>query len=116
VIVLAAGRVRLQGSIEELTKPVVPRLRLAASGPLATCAAVLQAGGIAATLHDATTLLLPEQDAAGIERLWQAVRETGVVVRALAPERRGFEEVFLQAIAGQPDGEERPGETTHAPS
>jgi ABC-2 type transport system ATP-binding protein len=116
VIVLAAGRVRLQGSIEELTKPVVPRLRLEASGPLATCAAVLQAGGIAATLCDATTLLLPDQDAAGLERLWRVARETGVVVRALAPERRGFEEVFLQAIAGQPAADERPWETTHAPS
>jgi ABC-2 type transport system ATP-binding protein len=116
VIVLAAGRVRLQGSIEELTKPVVPRLRLEASGPLAACAAVLQAGGIAATLCDATTLLLPDQDAAGLERLWRVARETGVVVRALAPERRGFEEVFLQAIAGQPAADERPWETTHAPS
>ncbi len=109
VIVLAAGRVRLEGSIEKLTEPLVPSLRLEATGPLAACAALLKTRGIAATCRDATTLLLPAQDAAGLERLWQAAREAGVVVRSLTPERRDFEEVFLDAIA-------RPPEAWHAAS
>jgi ABC-2 type transport system ATP-binding protein len=99
VIVLAAGRVRLEGTIANLTRPVAPRLRLEAVGPLDACAARLAAAGIPATRLDATTLALPEQAADGLAAVWRAVRETGVAVRSLEPERSSFEDVFLRAIA-----------------
>ena len=59
VIVLAAGRVRLQGSIDELTRPAIPRLRLEATGPIDRLVAQLAGRGIDATRHGDTTLLLP---------------------------------------------------------
>ena len=99
VIVLAAGRVRLEGRIDDLTRPVAPRLRLEATGPIDACATRLATAGIAATRLDASTLALPEQAADGLAALWRAVRESGVAVRSLEPERQSFEEVFLQAIA-----------------
>jgi hypothetical protein len=34
-----------------------------------------------------------------VAAIWQAARESGVAVRGLAPVRRGFEDVFLEAIA-----------------
>ncbi len=99
VIVMAAGRVRLEGSIAELTRPAVPQLELDAVGPLDVCAAMLARQGIEATRRDATTLLVTARSADVVAAIWQAARESGVAVRGLAPVRRGFEDVFLEAIA-----------------
>jgi ABC-2 type transport system ATP-binding protein len=99
VIVLAAGRVRLEGRLDDLTRPLAPLLRLDVTGSVDACVARLAAAGIHATRIDSGTLHLPAQDAAGFERVWQAVREAGVVVRALVPVQERFEDVFLQAIA-----------------
>ena len=103
VIVMAAGRVRLEGTIAELTRPAVPQLELRAIGPLDACAAILARRGIEATQRDATTLLIAARSADVVPMIWQAARESGVAVRALAPVRRGFEEVFLEAIAEAAD-------------
>ena len=107
VIVLAAGRVRLEGRLDDLTRPVAPLLRLDVAGSVDACVARLAAAGIHATRIDSVTLHLPTQDAAGLERVWQAAREAGVVVRALTPVQERFEDVFLQAIA-------QPQEAVHA--
>ena len=109
VIVLAAGRVRLEGRLDDLTRPVAPWLRLDVAGSVDACVARLAAAGIHATRIDSGTLHLPAQDAVGLERVWQAVREAGVVVRALVPVQERFEDVFLQAIA-------QPQEVAHAAS
>ena len=99
VIVMAAGRVRLEGSIAELTRPAVPQLELQAVGPLAACAAILARRGIEATTRDATTLLVAARSEDVVAAIWRAARESGVAVRGLAPVQRGFEEVFLEAIS-----------------
>jgi len=99
VIVMAAGCVRLEGSIAELTRPTVPQLELDAVGPLEVCAAMLVHRGIEATQRDATTLLVAARSEDVVAAIWQAARESGVAVRGLAPVRRGFEDVFLEAIA-----------------
>jgi ABC-2 type transport system ATP-binding protein len=109
VIVLAAGRVRLEGRLDDLTRPVAPLLRLDVAGSVDACVARLAAAGIHATRIDSGTLHLPAQDAAGLECVWQAVREASVVVRALVPVQERFEDVFLQAIA-------QPQEVAHAAS
>ena len=99
VIVLAAGRVRLEGTIDELTRPLVPHLRLEAAGPLDACAALLCDRGLATTRTDAGTLLVADPGANAAAGIWRAARETGLAVRSLGPARRRFEEVFLEAIA-----------------
>jgi ABC-2 type transport system ATP-binding protein len=99
VIVMAGGRVRLEGSIAELTRPAVPQFELDAVGPLDACAEILARRGIAATRRDATTLLVTARSEDVVAAIWQAARESGVAVRGLAPVRRGFEDVFLEAIA-----------------
>jgi len=100
VIVLAAGQVRLEGAIDDLTRPVRPLLRLEVLGDVDACAARLAAAGIEAERLDATTLHLPLQDAAGLDRVWGAAREAGVVVRGLVPVQDRFEDVFIAAIDG----------------
>jgi len=100
VIVLAGGRVRLEGTIDELTRPVVPQLRLEAAGPLDVCAALLCDRGLATTRADVHALLIADPGADAVAGIWRAARETGLAVRSLEPARRRFEEVFLDAIAG----------------
>ncbi len=98
VIVLAAGRVRLEGTIDDLTRPAVPRLRLEAAGPLDACIALLRDRGVEAMRADDGAIVVVDRDAAVGESLWRAARETGLAVRSLEPARRRFEEVFLEAI------------------
>ena len=114
VIVLARGRVRLSGSIAELTRPAHPTHRLEGDGPLDDLARLLSDRGLPARLEPrpgaggAAVLLDPP----GTERIglvWSAAREAGVVVRSLEPAQRPFEEVFMGALrdAERTDARER---------
>ncbi len=104
VIVLAAGRVRLEGSLADLMRSREPLLVLEAMGPLEGCAAILTGAGIAAHCTGPTTLVVQADREGVVDAVWQATREAGVAVRSLEPARRRFEEVFLAAI----------GEDSHA--
>ena len=99
VIVLAAGRVRLSGSIESLTRPAAAETRLEGAGPLEHLAARLQQAGIAARVADSRGIVFPTPDAAGVAIVWQAAAAAGVEVSSLTGTHRPLEEVFLQAIA-----------------
>jgi hypothetical protein len=96
--------VRLEGRLDDLTRPVAPRLRLDVAGSVDACGSRRAAAGIHASRIDSGTLHLPIQDATGLELVWQAAREAGVVVRALTPVQERFEDVFLQAIAQSQEG------------
>ena len=105
VIVLAAGRVRLAGSITALTRPAAAETRLEATGPLEEFAARLRQAGLAARVADPRGIVFPTPTAAGIAMVWQAAAGAGVEVSSLAGTHRPLEEVFLQAIAAaeEPD-------------
>ena len=105
VIVLAAGRVRLAGSITALTRPATAETRLEATGPLEEFAARLRQAGLAARVADPRGIVFPTPTAAGIAMVWQAAAAAGVEVSSLAGTHRPLEEVFLQAIAAaeEPD-------------
>ena len=98
VIVLARGRVRLEGPIAGLTRPAVPQLQLEAEGPLEACAGLLRGRGVDVLGVGPTTLLIAARDPAVADVVWRAARDAGVAVRSLAPARRRFEDVFLEAI------------------
>ncbi|MFM7206044.1 MAG: ABC transporter ATP-binding protein [Planctomycetaceae bacterium] len=102
VIVLAAGQVRLEGDMRALTRPAEPLLRLEVLGNGDACAAGLAAAGIRASRVDAATFHIATDDVASVDRIWQAARRAGVVVRTLAPVQQRFEDVFLRALAGPP--------------
>lgn len=103
VIVLAAGRVRLTGSIAELTTPPVRQLVLEAAGPLDACLEALRARGFEARPAGAHAISVTDRGPAAAEEILRAANATGLAVRSLAPARRRFEEVFLEAIDGGRD-------------
>ncbi len=108
VVVLARGRVRLCGSIAELTRPATPVVRLEGEGPLGALVGALVERGLSARLESTASgpaVLLSPPDAAAADTIWQAASDCGVVIRSLEPAQRPLEEVFMAALreAGRDD-------------
>lgn len=104
-IVLAAGRVRLAGSIDELTRPALPMHRVEGTGPLERLADILSATGIAASFLQtsrgpAVEVATPaDGDTPAVLRVvCQRAREVGVGVRSFEPAQRPLEEVFIASL------------------
>jgi ABC-2 type transport system ATP-binding protein len=104
VIVLARGRVRLTGAIEQLTRPAIPAHRLEGDGPLADLARLLTVRGLPARMVDGDesgatgAILLEPPGADRIGLVWASARDAGVVIRSLEPAARPLEEVFVQTL------------------
>ena len=100
VVVLARGRVRLTGSIEDLTRPAIPAHRLEGDGPLDDLARLLTARGLPTRREgdreDALLLEPPGPDRLSL--VWESARDSGVVIRSLEPAHRPLEDVFVQAL------------------
>ena len=101
VIVLAEGRVRLTGSISELTKPPHPEHHLVGIGPLKKLAAKLSKCGLAArveVLETESIISLTSPNPENISTVWAAADETGVSIRSLSPATRPLEEIFIETL------------------
>ena len=128
VIVLAGGRVRLSGSIRELTHPAIPEERLEVSGPVDELVRRLAARGIparrarpvdlfpaatvmAADAPDEGIVLLQANSAEALAVMWTEIGNLGARVRSLKSSCRPFEEVFLEALR---TADTSPTESRHA--
>jgi ABC-2 type transport system ATP-binding protein len=117
VIVLARGRVRLTGAIDELTRPAMPAHRLEGDGPLDDLARLLTVRGLPARMvgDDETgaagALLLEPPGPSRLGLVWETARDAGVVIRSLEPACRPLEEVFVQTLRAA-DAEDA---TSHEP-
>jgi len=124
VVVIARGRVRLAGTIDELTRTAVALERLEGDGPLEDLVGLLVARGLRARMGDggpeepgrAVVLEPPGPDR--IDMVWHCAREVGVIIRSLSPLHRPLEEVFVQtlrrAAADDATGPAAGREVTHA--
>jgi len=120
VIVLARGRVRLAGSIADLTRPTRPEHHLTGTGPLDRLAAALTSDGLQArvTVNETGPLIelaSPRLDQLGA--IWSAAQRNGVAIRSFAPASRPLEEVFIETLrqAEQPSGT-MPGDGLREPA
>ncbi|MFM1903408.1 MAG: putative transporter ATP-binding protein YxlF [Planctomycetota bacterium] len=112
---LVRGRVRLAGSIADLTETADRDLRLRATGPLPALVRRLAARGVAARVaDDDESLLVHAAEPAAIAAIWEEAAAAGVEAWALEPERRPLEEVFLAAL--QAADEADAGRLAHAPA
>ena len=140
VIVLAGGRVRLTGSIRELTQPAIPEERLEVIGPVDELVRRLIARGIparrarpldlfpsaagadgrsSATVDTVTpgdgdhegVVLLQLTAPGALASMWSEVHQLGIRVRSLKASSRPFEEVFLEALQA---AQASPTEALHA--
>ena len=100
LVLLVRGRVRLAGSVAELTGGTTHDLRLRGTGPLAALAAGLTDRGVPARLaDDGEGIVVHATDAAAVRAVWDEAVQAGLAVQSLEPERRPLEEVFLAALA-----------------
>jgi ABC-2 type transport system ATP-binding protein len=127
VVVLARGRVRLTGAIDDLTRPVTPAHRLEGDGPLDELARLLTSRGLPARLADgdatgaAEAILLEPPGPARVGLVWETAHDAGVVIRSLEPAHRPLEEIFVQTLraADEADATSHGGsgrEVSHAAS
>jgi ABC-2 type transport system ATP-binding protein len=101
VIGLVGGRVRLAGTIEELTRSAGAALRVRLDGPTAAVAAALEARGFACRpVPEAGELVLESADDAAVREVCRAAHAATVAVRAIEPATRSLEEVFLAVVDG----------------
>ncbi len=98
LVLLVRGRVRLAGSIPDLTGTGTDELRLCGTGCLESLARALAARGIPARALDDGVLLRAVGEPA-LHRVWEAAREAHFAVESLAADRRPLEDVFLAALA-----------------
>ncbi|RLS32109.1 MAG: ABC transporter ATP-binding protein [Planctomycetota bacterium] len=118
VVVLAGGRVRLAGTIRELTHPAIPEERLEGIGPIDALIGRLTARGIPARRAIPSpselpappgggTILFQSQGAEALRAVWVEAADLGVTVRSLEPAHRPLEEVFIDTLraAAIADGE-----------
>ncbi|MFM7136213.1 MAG: ABC transporter ATP-binding protein [Planctomycetota bacterium] len=112
LVLLVRGRVRLAGSISDLTGSGSHGLRLRGTGSLAEFAARLASRGVQARpADDGGGVLVQAPDTAAVRALWEEAAAADVRVDSLEPERRPLEDVFLAALAAA-DAEE----PLHAPA
>ena len=111
LVLLVRGRVRLVGSVAELTGADSRDLLLRGTGPLGDLAARLVRRGVPARPADDSAVFVQADDTVAVRAIWEEARAAGVVVHSLEPERRPLEEVFLEALAAA-DSEE----ACHAPA
>ena len=131
VIVLAAGRVRLTGSIHALTHPPTPEERLEVAGPVDELVRRLVARGIPARRAHSADFFSTAAGSAGrffaavgtmaaedgaqegvvllqlstpdaLAGMWAEISDLGIRVRSLTAACRPFEEVFLEALQAPP--------------
>ncbi len=102
IAVLAAGEVRLEGSVEELCRPARPETVAATDGDAAPLVAALVAAGLDASLRSADRLVVAGAGADVSAALFEHATRCGLRIRALRPGRSSIEEVFLRSVAEPP--------------
>ncbi len=112
LVLLVRGRVRLAGSIADLTGSGTADMRLRGTGPLDALLARLQSRGVTArAASDGQGVIVDAADTSVIRAVWEEAVGAGVAVSSLEPERRPLEDVFLAALAAADAGE-----AIHAPA
>jgi ABC-2 type transport system ATP-binding protein len=97
VLVLAGGRLLVDGRIEDLKRVHEQAFEVRVKAELTSYATRLTSLGCATKLHD--DLVRVSLPAGGTPQLlWQAAADEGTQIRFLRPQRSTLEEVFLSAV------------------
>ena len=102
VVILAKGKVQVSDTLTELSRPAMPSLQVRLLGTTGTFRDRIRACGIDVEEQTSGALLLrgaPDELAGTV---WRVAGECGVGVRSLTPSRNSLEEIFLNAVRGEP--------------
>jgi ABC-2 type transport system ATP-binding protein len=109
VIILAKGKVRRSEKLEVLSRPATPSVTVKVLGREEVFIHMLTQRGlkIETGQFGALTIHGRFEELAG--HVWQAAGASQVTVQSLTPSKNSLEEIFLEAVRGQPAGEQPNG-------
>ena len=100
VIVMAAGKIRVQSSLEELSQPREPAQKVCYIGDGEPLIAGLQAAGFTTrpARNERQAFWLLGEAESSLPKLWELVGQLGLSIREIQPAKNSIEEIFLDAI------------------
>ncbi|MFN5468637.1 MAG: ABC transporter ATP-binding protein [Pirellulaceae bacterium] len=104
VVILAAGRVVLSQSLEELSRPVSPAMTVRIAGPVAAWTESLERQGLTFRPLQPEGWEIAGDTHAMQRRIWAAARESQCVIRSMTPARNSMEMIFLEAVQAATGG------------
>ena len=104
VVILAQGRVRVAGRLDELSRPASPSLQVRVLGNSHEFVVNLREAGLHVDEAQHGTFIVEGPQAELAAHIWRAAEQSGVGIRSLRAFRTSLEDIFLDAIQGQPHG------------
>jgi len=100
VIVMAAGKIRVQSSLEELSKPREPAQKVCYIGDGEPLISSLRAEGftIRPARNERQAFWLLGEGESSLPKLWELAGQLGISIREIQPAKNSIEEIFLDAI------------------
>lgn len=103
VVILAKGKVSVADSLEVLSRPVAPSVEIRTVGAHEDFLAKLSDFGFHVERMERNILKVGGADPDASQTIWKLASETKTTIRALSPARNSLEQIFIDAVKGQPD-------------
>jgi ABC-2 type transport system ATP-binding protein len=97
-VILAAGRVRLNESLERLNQPTSPTLTVRASGDIAHFVRFMRGLSLMVDENDDRSLRISGTGRELTEQVWTAACHSHVTILSMKPARNDLEKIFMQAV------------------
>lgn len=99
VIIMAAGKIKVSASLEELSVPRDPAhfVHYVAAGE-ELMASMKKRGFTVEPIEGKAAFAIPGDGTESLPQLWEAAREQNASIRAILPARNSIEEIFLEAV------------------
>lgn len=104
VVILAQGRVRVAGRLDELSRPASPSLQVRPLGDAHGFAEGLREAGLRVEIAQNGTLIVEGSQAELSATIWRIAEQANVGIRLLRTSRTSLEDIFLDAVREQPHG------------
>jgi ABC-2 type transport system ATP-binding protein len=104
VVILSRGEVRVADRLHKLSKPAEPSAKVRVLGDVASFTRAAHAIGLETEQLPDGMIVIRGPVEQLMAQVWRIAKQTGVVVRSLAPSRNSLEDIFLQAVQEKPDG------------
>ena len=98
VVILANGKVRLSGKLEELQRPSSDTVQVHVLGDSSRFLEEINRSGAQTTKETNGCISVHGLDGQASETIWRAARETETSIRSVSPAINSLEQIFLEAV------------------
>ncbi|MCA9056287.1 MAG: ABC transporter ATP-binding protein, partial [Planctomycetaceae bacterium] len=100
VVILAEGRICVSDRLDNLMQPESPAVLVRTVGASQSLEQALAGRGLHSATTDEGWLSVSGAVDDVVLRIWEAARESGTLLRSVAPARNSIETIFLDAVKG----------------